>query len=71
MKRLVFDIDENCIVCGQELRKIEQIRATKRKDRYARLNLNTKKPHTAKVILKPDYNRNGRVTHWHIEKVVE
>jgi len=70
MRDVCFSVDESCEHCMKELQKLRRLEGTRKPNRYAGVNLKTNRVHRAKVILVPDYNAYGFVTHWHIKKVV-
>lgn len=63
---LKFNIDENCDHCKQGIAYFKSLHKQNKKA-YANLNLETKKLINT-IVLSPDYNCSGHLTHFHIFK---
>lgn len=54
-----FRIDDSCVICERMLQKIKALQNERNPTLYGNTEI--------KVILTPDYNASGVLTHWHIE----
>ena len=66
MKTIKFEIDSECRYCKEGLKYLKELEK-RHPDCYASMNIKTHQ-YLPSLILRPDYNASGYLTHWHIEK---
>jgi len=60
-------IDGSCKLCQEAIRRIREIEQMQITLRRAHMDMKLRKRPKLRIILTPDYNANGWLTHWHVD----